>query len=191
MGKASPNMTRLAKQIAASTEGGAGPDETQDICGDFDIRIGRDGTWYYQNSPIGRKPLVKLFSSVLRRDDDGSYWLVTPVEKGRIEVEDAPFLAVRLAVAGIGRDQVLTLETNLDEIVTVDTDHPIWVVVDPLSREPSPYVLVRDGLEARINRAVYYELVELGVEESIDGDHLYGVWSSGTFFPLGRVTEQV
>lgn len=191
MSKASRNMDRLAKQIGESAASGAdGPVEPgEEVCGDFGIRIARDGTWFHQGSPIGRKPMVKLFSTVLRREEDGTYLLVTPVERGRIEVEDAPFIAVRLAVAGTGRDQVLSMETNLDDSVTVDSDHPIRVAVDEETQEPSPYVTVRDRLEARINRAVYYELVELGVEEEVGGDHLYGVWSSGEFFPLGRLTE--
>ncbi len=189
MSKASPNIARLAKQIGASAGAADGDAPLDDTCGDFGIRIARDGTWYYQNSPIGRKSLAKLFSTVLRRDEDGDYWLVTPVERGRIEVEDAPFVAVRLAVAGTGRDQVLTMETNLDDSVTIDAEHPIRVVHDPETREPTPYVLVRGRLEARIGRAVYYELVELGVEREGGSGHIYGVWSSGEFFPLGQLTE--
>ena len=195
MSKASLNMARLAKQIAASAQsdgdGAPTPDDApiDDTCGDFGIRIARDGTWYYQNSPIGRKALAKLFSTVLRRDENGEYWLVTPAERGRIEVEDAPFVAVRLDVAGTGRGQVLTMETNLDDSVTVDVEHPIRVAHDPETQEPTPYVLVRGRLEARISRAVYYELVELGVEHEGESGHIYGVWSKGKFFPLGQLTE--
>ncbi len=189
MSKASPNIARLAKQIGASAGAAGGDAPLDDTCGDFGIRIARDGTWYYQNSPIGRKSLAKLFSTVLRRDEDGDYWLVTPVERGRIEVEDAPFVAVRLEVAGTGRDQVLTMETNLDDSVTVDAEHPIRVAHDPETQSPTPYVLVRGRLEARIGRAVYYELVELGVEREGEGGHIYGVWSSGEFFPVGQLTE--
>ncbi len=189
MSKASPNIARLEKQIGASA-GAVGADAPiDDTCGDFGIRIARDGTWYHQKSPIGRKSLAKLFATVLRRDEDGDYWLVTPVERGRIEVEDAPFVAVRLEVSGTGRDQVLTMETNLDDSVTVDSEHPIRVAHNPKTGEPTPYVLVRGRLEARIGRAVYYELVELGVERESEGSHIYGVWSSGEFFPLGQLTE--
>lgn len=191
MSKASPNMARLAKQIAASADTSAGEPAIDNTCGDFGIRIARDGTWYYQNSPIGRISLAKLFSTVLRRDEDGEYWLVTPVERGRVEVEDAPFVAVRLDVAEAGRDQVLTMETNLDDSVTVDAEHPIRVALDPETQEPTPYVLVRERLEARINRAVYYELVELGVEREGEDGHIYGVWSSGEFFALGQLTESM
>ncbi len=155
-------------------------------CGDLDMRIARDGTWFYHGSPIGRKPLVKLFASVLSRDEDGAYWLITPAEKGRIEVEDAPFLAVEVDAVGNGRAQSLRVRTNLDDEVTIDADHPIRVSHHAGTGEPSPYVLVRDRLEALIARPVFYQLVELGVEEVIDGDRLYGVWSEGCFFQLGK-----
>ena len=159
------------------------PGNITEVCGDFGIRILRDGTWLYHGSPIGRKPLVRLFSTVLRREDDG-YWLVTPVERGRIEVDDAPFTAVEMTVEGQGPDQRLTFRTNVDDMVTADAAHPLRIVVAP-DGEPSPYVLVRDRLEALIVRAVYYDLVELGCERVIDGEERYGVWSAGTFFPLG------
>lgn len=162
-----------------------GPEET---CGDFDMRIARDGTWYYRGSPIGRKPLVKLFSTVLRRDEAGGFWLVTPVERGRILVDDAPFVAVAMQAEGTGADQRLTFTTNLDQIVTAGPDHPIRVAIDPDTGEPSPYVLVRAGLEALIARAVFYDLVELGEERETDGKRELGVWSGGSFFTLGRVT---
>jgi hypothetical protein len=155
-------------------------------CGDFDMRIARDGTWFYRGSPIGRKPLVKLFSTVLRRED-GEFWLVTPVERGRILVDDAPFVAVEVNAVGQDRDQRLTFRTNVDDEVTVDAEHPIRVDHDPESGQPRPYVTVRHGLEARILRPVYYHLVELGAFAEIDGAEQLGVWSAGQFFPLGRV----
>lgn len=152
--------------------------------GAFDIRIGRNGTWFYRGSAIGRIPLVKLFASVLHREADGSYWLATPAERGRIEVEDVPFLAVALTVAGEGREQRLIFRTNLDEIVTAGTDHPLRVETRA-DGEPAPYILVRDGLEARIVRAVFYDLVELGTAHRTAGAAAFGVWSSNTFFGLG------
>lgn len=156
-------------------------------CGEFDIRIGLDGTWFYHGSPITRKPLVKLFASVLRRDDSGAYWLVTPAEKGRITVDDAPFVAVELTVAGVGRAQQLIFRTNIDELVTAGPDHHIRVTVDTDNDAPRPYVGLGRGLEALIARPVFYQLVELGVEErQADGAAEYGVWSCGRFFPLGR-----
>jgi uncharacterized protein len=153
-------------------------------CGDLDIRIARDGTWFYRGSPIGRLPIVKLFASVLRRDADGSYWLVTPAERGRIEVEDVPFLAVELSVAGQGRDQRLIFRTNLDDIVTAGSDNPLRVET-AASGEPTPYIHVRGGLEARLARSVFYDLVDLGTEEEIAGAGQFGVWSDGAFFQLG------
>lgn len=150
------------------------------------MRIDRNGTWYHQGSPIGRKELVRLFAGVLRRDDDGDYWLITPAEMARIEVEDAPFLAVELTATGDGADQVLSLRTNVDAVVTVDADHPIRVDMNPETGAPAPYAILDGGIEAKIARAVYYELVSLGVEKNHGGD-LLGVWSSGVFFPLGNL----
>jgi len=163
--------------------------------GHFDIRIDRNGGWHYRNSPIGRKELVCLFASVLKREPDGSYWLETPVERGRIEVEDAPFVAVEMwwrdCMCGVeagGRPrQCLTFRTNLDEIVTADADHPIRVHLCPRTREPRPYVTVRPGLEAKINRAVFYELVALAQPEVVDGREVLGVWSEGVFFPIDEL----
>lgn len=154
----------------------------------YDIRIARDGTWYYQGSPIGRIGLVKLFSTVLRRDEAGEFWLITPAERGRIIVEDAPFVAVGLDVAGEGRGQVLTFRTNLDHVVEAGPDHPIRVETDPVTQEPSPYILIRDKLEARINRAVFYELVDRGEFRECEGQTEVGIWSKETFFPLGRIS---
>jgi hypothetical protein len=156
------------------------------LCGDIDLRIARDGTWFYHGSPIGRKPLVKLFASVLRRDAAGDYWLVTPAERCRIRVDDAPFTAVELSVARPGPNQELSFRTNIDEIVIAGPDHPIRVVVDPATGEPAPYVLVRDGLEALIVRAVFYDLVDLAVAREVAGARLLGVWSGGGFFPIGE-----
>ena len=175
------------RKIRLSSPAGQPPEgEALPSCGDFDIRIARDGTWFYQGSPIGRKALVKLFASVLRCEADGEYWLVTPVERGRVIVDDAPFTAVELDASGGGSAQVLRFRTNVDDWVEADRDHPIRVSQAPESGGPSPYILVRDRLEALIVRAVYYDLVELGVEDGIAGDAAYGVWSGGVFFPLGE-----
>ncbi len=159
----------------------------QVLCGDLDMRIDRNGFWYHHGSPIGRKELVRLFSTVLRRDEAGDYWLITPAEAGRIEVEDAPFMAVELTTSGAGADQIISLRTNVDKIVTVDGDHPIRCDIDPETGEPSPYLVMDGGVEARIARAVYYELVALGAEERHDGETSFGVRSSGVFFPLGKL----
>jgi uncharacterized protein len=166
---------------------GARPSDGPRDCGQFDIRIARDGSWFHRGSPIKRAALVKLFASVLRRDADGAYVLETPAERGRITVEDAPFVAVSLARVGEGAAQALILTTNLDDIVTIDADHPLRVATDAASGEPRPYVHVRNGLEARLLRPVFYELVELGCEERVGDATLYGVWSKSRFFPLGRL----
>jgi hypothetical protein len=149
-------------------------------CGDIDIVIRRDGLWLHEGSPIGRRELVRLFSTVLRKDPDG-YWLVTPVEKLKITVEDAPFRAVRVDQAG----DTLVFQTDVEDEVIAGPDNPIRVQTDPVTGEPAPYVHVRRGLEARIDRAVFYELVELAHErEGPHGPEL-GVVSQGAFFPLG------
>ena len=154
--------------------------------GDLDMRIARDGTWFYRGSPINRMSLVKLFASVLRRERDGSYWLVTPAERGRVTVEDAPFIAVAVEMQGAGRDQRLIFRTNLDEIVTAGPEHPLRVET-AADGTPAPYILVRPGLEARLARPVFYELAELGHQERVAGEEQFGVWSSGMFFRLGEV----
>jgi len=151
-------------------------------CGDIDIRIARDGTWYHMGSPIGRRELVRLFSTILRKDPDG-YHLVTPAEKMRIRVEDAPFLAVLLRVDGEGRGQRLIFITNVGDETVAGRDNPIRVETDPQTEEPAPYVHVRRGLEAKIARSVFYQLADMAVEG--EGGVL-GVWSDGVFFALGR-----
>lgn len=167
----------------------SGTDTVSDAPREFGLRIGRDGTWYYLDSPIQRMPLVKLFATVLRRDDDGRFWLVTPVERGIIHVDDAPFVAVDVDIDPpedtAGPDATLTFRTNLDETVVAGPDHPIRLDVDRDTGEPAPYVMVRDGLEALINRATYYRLAEMAVERG-DGSPDLGVWSGGEFFLLGR-----
>ncbi len=157
--------------------------------GHFDITIAKDGSWYYRGTPIRRVELCKLFATVLRRENDGSYWLVTPVERGRIEVEDAPFTAVEMDVQGTGGDQILRFRTNLDHMVDAGADHPIRVQSDDETGEPRPYLAVRDGLEALILRPVYYEMVARAVERQLEGRRMLGVWSGGCFFAIGPVPE--
>ena len=145
------------------------------FCGDLDMRIARDGTWFYLGTPIGRFELVKLFSSVLKREGD-SYFLVTPVEKVGIQVDDAPFLAVEFEQ----QDRHLIFRTNVGDYVRVDKKHPIRVSVNQKTGEPSPYVRVRGNLDALMTRSVFYQLAEHAEEH----DGLFGVWSGGVFFPL-------
>ena len=164
-------------------------------CGDLPFLIRRDGSWLYRGSPINRKELVCLFASVLRRDADGDWWLQTPAERGRIEVEDAPFVAVELDWGGDGRQQTLSFRTNTDQVVTAGPDHPIRMSHDLLTCEPTPYILLRNGdgahgIEARVNRAVYYELVALAVPEYVGPHLMLGVWSSGRFFALGFMPDE-
>jgi uncharacterized protein len=153
-------------------------------CGHFDIVIQRDGTWLYRGSKIGRLPLVKLFASVLECDETGTYWLRTPAERGTVTVEDAPFVAVGLETRESGSEQVLIFRTNLDDTVEAGPDHPIRLKHDAASGVPVPYIHIRGRLEARLGRAVYYQLVELGLEEEVAGRTRFGIWSKRTFFLL-------
>ena len=152
------------------------------------MRIARDGTWFYLGTPIGRAPLVKLFSSILKREGD-RYFLVTPVEKVGITVDDAPFVAVDFTAEGAGRDQRLTFETHVGDVVTAGPEHPIRVVRDPETGEPAPYLMVRRGLEALIDRKSFYRLVEIGCDHDVDGVTQFGLWSGGAFFPIIPATE--
>ena len=158
-------------------------------CGDFDIRIARDGTWFYKGSPIARRELVKLFASVLRRTDSGEYWLVTPAERGRILVDDAPFTAVECTPEGDGDGRVLWFRTNLDEWLEAGPEHPIRVAFTTDRGEPRPYIEVRDRLDALIVRPVYYQLVELAEFRRLDGRDVLGLWSKGEFFPLEPISR--
>lgn len=157
------------------------------MCGDIDMRIARDGTWHYMGSPIGRMPLVKLFASVLQRDDSGDFWLITPAEMCRIQVDDAPFAAVEMTIDRTGGRQNLIFRTNLDEIVTAGPENPIRVEVDPDSGEPAPYIKIRDGLDALIGRAVFYDLVEIAEPRDESSPGVLGVWSGGEFFEIGSL----
>ncbi len=158
------------------------------FCGDMDMEIRRDGSWHYMKSPIGRAALVRLFSTILRREDDDHYYLVTPVEKVRIRVVDAPFLVVGAEIEGEGRERVSRFRTNVEDEFTLDEAHPLRVSIDPTTGEPSPYVLVRGRLEALIGRAVFYDLVEAAEERvGADGVAELGLWSAGRFWSLGRL----
>ncbi|MGB2178136.1 MAG: DUF1285 domain-containing protein [Hyphomonas sp.] len=152
---------------------------------DIGMEIHADGSWWHDGSRINRERLVKLFSRILRKDEDGQTWLVTPYEKVIVKVEDAPFLAVRVDRVGEpGRHQTLAFLTNLDDITLAGPDAPIRVETDPETGEPAPYVLVRGQLEAKLTRPVFYELVDLA-EPSPDDPDILGVWSQGAFFSIG------
>ncbi len=154
-------------------------------CGEIDIRIARDGTWFHEGTPVGRRELVRLFSTILRKDPDG-FHLVTPAEKMRIVVEDAPFLAVLLRVEGEAREQRLIFTTNVGDETVAGQENPIRVEINRETREPAPYVHVRRGLEAKISRAVYYQLADIAVPGEGEHNGKLGLWSDGVFFPLGE-----
>lgn len=181
-----PSAEGIAKAVRGAKTRGLPPVHLWDppFCGDLDIRIARDGTWFYLGTPIGRPELVRLFSSILKKEGD-SYFLVTPVEKVGITVDDAPFVAVDFEATGAGEDQTLTFTTQVGDTATAGPDHPIRVARDPETGEPSPYVLVRANLEALIDRKSFYRLVELGAHH----DGWFGLWSSGRFFPVIPSTE--
>ncbi|MGD9810952.1 MAG: DUF1285 domain-containing protein [Sphingobium sp.] len=153
-----------------------------DHCGDSEMGIAADGTWFHQGSPIGRKEMIRLFSTILRREPDGEFVLVTPVERLSIEVEDAPFVAVGLSSEGTGAERSLAFRLNTDDPVMADADHRIDL--RGTADEPRPYLHVRGGLEALIARPVFYELAAIAIEEQQAGNSPLGIWSCGAFFPL-------
>jgi uncharacterized protein len=186
--EASSIAASVTMAVSAATKGGKkGPPPVHlwnpPYCGEIDIRIARDGLWYYLGTPIGRQPLVDLFASILKLED-GKYFLVTPVEKVGITVEDAPLFVVDAEATGTGTAQDVTLTTRTGDVVVAGPDHRIRVERDPVDGEPSPYVHIRRGLEARIDRKTFYRLVDLCVHETLDGEAWFGLWSGGTFFPV-------
>ncbi len=157
------------------------------FCGDIDMRIAADGTWFYQKTPIGRPALVKLFASVLKREGD-KYVLVTPVEKVGLIVEEVPFLAVELRVEHEARGQVLNFRTNVDDWVAAGPGHPLRFEPQPANGGLKPYLHVRRDLWAKVTRALFYDLVELGEERTIDGKAMFGVVSGGEFFAMAEAS---
>ncbi|MEO1107186.1 MAG: DUF1285 domain-containing protein [Pseudomonadota bacterium] len=176
-----PSPDGLAASVKAAKTKGLPPVHLWNppFCGDLDIKIAKDGSWSYLGSPINRFELVKLFSSILKKEDS-KYYLVTPVEKVGITVEDAPFLAVDFDQTGDGLSQDLTFTTHVGDTAIAGPDHPIRIVIDAETEEPTPYVLIRNNLEARIDRKSFYRLVDIGTKH----DGWFGVWSGGQFFPL-------
>lgn len=181
-----PSAESLASSAQAAQGKGLPPVDKWNppFCGDLDMRIARDGTWFYLGTPIGRHALVKLFSTIIRRDGD-DYFLVTPVEKVGITVDDAPFVAVDFDQRG----NALEFTTNVGDKVLAGPDNPIRVVRDAETGEPSPYILVRRNLEALIDRKSFYRLVDLGVEEMVDNLRWFGVKSNDHFFPIIPAAE--
>ncbi len=178
----------IAKQIEQGGKSGSKPPIDKwhpELSGDIDIVVSRDGKWLYQGRPIPREAIVRLFSTILRREEDGHFYLVTPVEKWRIQVEDTPLLAHTLEVSGEGRDQMLSVTTNVGETLPVDETHPLVVSTYPETGEPRPVIKMPHGLEARLVTAAYYELADL-VVPARDGDDSLGVWSHGNFYKIGE-----
>ena len=189
------DMMRRAMDDRNSGKDGAPPVDMWNppFCGDLDMEIKRDGTWFYMGTPMGRGSLVRLFSSVLRKDDDGETYLVTPVEKVRIKVVDAHFLAVEMNVTQatdrLDGAQVLTFRTNVGDLVEIGTDHPLRFEIAGKDAELKPYVHVRGRLEALVNRATMYDLVALGEEAQIDGEAHFVVRSGGQVYPIMLMSE--
>ncbi|MGB3811870.1 MAG: DUF1285 domain-containing protein [Shinella sp.] len=185
-------LAALISRASAETGGrGLPPVERWNppFCGDIDMEIRADGTWFYLGTPIGRAPLVRLFSTVLRKDEDGRTYLVTPVEKVGIRVVDAPFLAVEMNVSGEGDGRTLTFRTNVGDVVEAGPEHPLRFVIAGENSELKPYLLVRGRLEALVSRAVMYDLVALGETIDIDGVEMFAVRSGGTVFSVMPAAE--
>lgn len=185
-------MRRAAAQLPDGKKGGGLPPVElwePDFCGELDMEIKADGTWFYMGTPIGRPALVRLFSTVLRKDANGQTYLVTPVEKIAIRVEDAHFNAVEMNVAGEGAEQVLTFRTNVGDVVEVDAEHRLRFVVDDETGGLKPYIMVRGRLEALVSRAVMYDLVALGEELMVDGRLMFVLRSKGEIFPVMPVED--
>ncbi len=183
-----PDAAGLSALIGRATRAGKGLPPVDrwnpDFCGDLDMEIRADGTWFYLGTPIGRMPLVQLFSTVLRKDADGKTYLVTPVEKVGIRVVDAPFIAVEMNASGAGDAQVITFRTNVGDVVEVGPDHPLRFVDEDGTGGLKPYVHVRGRLEALVARPVMYELVSHGEEIEVDGRRMFSVRSHGMVFPI-------
>ncbi|WP_404362516.1 DUF1285 domain-containing protein [Marinobacter sp.] len=181
--------SRIEEQVAdASKEGGGRPPLEKwnpDFSGDIDIRIARNGEWFYQGEKMQREALVRLFASILRREKDGEYYLVTPVEKWRIEVEDTPLIAHSPSITGQGPSQIIEVTTNTGEVIRIGQKHPISVDTYPDSEEPRPLVYAWHGLEARLVTTAFYHLVEYVTENPDRAPNNLGVWSDGVFFELG------
>jgi uncharacterized protein len=178
-------ISRAAEQSGAGKRGLPPVDRwNPPFCGDLDMEIRADGTWFYMGTPIGRAPLVRLFSTVLRKDEDGKTYLVTPVEKVGIRVVDAPFLAVEMQVTDRDGEPVLTFRTNVGDVVEIGAEHPLRFETVGEDRQLKPYLLVRGRLEALVSRAVMYDLVELGEVIDVDGVAMFAVRSNGVVFPV-------
>lgn len=183
----------IARAAGDAGDSGKGPPPVEKwnppFCGDLDMEIRSDGTWFYMGTPIGRAPLVRLFSTVLRKDEDDRTYLVTPVEKVGIRVLDAPFVAVEMTVTGVESGQLLTFRTNVGDVIEAGPLHPLRFVIHGENNQLKPYLHVRGRLEALISRAVMYELVALGQTLEIDGVAMFCIRSGGATFPVMPAAE--
>lgn len=186
-------MTRKPDELASAVENNAGgkalPPLDQwnpGLLGDMDLLITRDGSWLFEGKPIGREAIVRLFSTILRKEQDGAYYLVTPVEKWRIAVEDTPLLAHSAEATGEGDSQVISVTTNMGETLEIGPDHPLEVGAYPDSDEPRPVVAVRHGVEARLVTNAFYQLAEFVEEQTVNGETVLGVFSHGKFWKIGQ-----
>lgn len=192
--KSSKSLEGLISKIDQMPDKGGAPVHlwNPEYCGELDMLIEENGNWIYNKTPIGRQKLVKLFASVLKREGD-QYFLVTPVEKIGIKVEDVPFIATSLDVKGTGENQQLYFTTNVGDTVIAGKDHPLTFIGQTRNETIKPYIHIRheipQGLKARLSRPVYYELANLAVEGISDGKTCFGVWSDGVFFPLDGTKE--
>lgn len=185
-----PQLDGLAGAVAAAARRGPPPVHLWNppFCGDLDMRIAADGTWFYMGTPIGRPPLVRLFASVLKREGD-SYFLVTPVEKVGITVDDAPFQAVEMRSSTSQQGRTLTFRTNVDDEIVCGPGHPLRFEPEAQTGGLKPYLHVRRDLWARVTRALFYDLVELGEERDLNGRRMFGVESGGEFFAMAPADE--
>jgi hypothetical protein len=184
-------ISRAAEQAGGDKNRGLPPVDRWNppFCGDIDMEIRSDGTWFYMGTPIGRAPLVRLFSTVLRKDEDGRTYVVTPVEKVSIRVADAPFLAVEMQVLERDCQPILAFRTNVGDVVEAGAEHPLRFEIVGENRQLKPYLLVRGRLEALVSRAVMYDLVALGATMDLDGIETFAVHSSGQIFPIMPAAE--
>lgn len=187
-------LAALISRASAQTSGGKAtlpPVERWEppFCGDLDMEIRADGTWFYMGTPIGREPLVRLFSTVLRKDEDGKTYLVTPVEKVGIRVQDAHFIAVEMSATEEAGESVLTFRTNVGDVVEAGPEHELRFEIAGENHELKPYLSVRGRLEALVSRAVMYDLVERGEVVEVDGKAMFAVWSRGHIFPIMPADE--
>lgn len=191
--QANSRLEALVKSLSQTPNKGGAPVHLWDppYCGDIDLTIKRDGSWHYMGSPITRQKLVKLFASVLKRETDGSYYLVTPVEKIGIKVEDLPFIAIAMELKGEGNEQIISFETNMQDSVIASKEHELcFSETDTCEKEEiKPFIHIRAGLKARLTRSLYYQLAELAIPHQIGDQDYLGVWSAGEFFAMADKNE--